>query len=163
MADKLPRSRFRVEQTVFINRPAEELFRFWRNFENLPRVMDHLQSVRNIDDRRSHWVAKAPAGMEVEWDAEITDETENRMISWRSLESSDIRNEGTVLFEASPDGQGSQIRVILEYQQPACKAGEAFAKLFGKDPQNMVKKDLERFKKLMETEEATAASRAARG
>lgn len=153
ITDTLPKEVFRVEHAVSIARPSEEIYRFWRNFENLPRVMDHLRSVRNIDGRRSHWVAKAPAGLQFEWDAEITDERENRIIAWRSLEGSEIRNEGTVLFEPSPDGQRTEIRVSLEYQQPAGKAGKAFAKLFGKDPQRMIEKDLDRLKKLMETGE----------
>ena len=151
--DALASKAYRSENAVTIGRPAEEIYRFWRNFENLPRVMDHLRSVRNIDGRRSHWVAKAPAGLEIEWDAEITDERENRIIAWRSLEGSEIRNEGTVLFEPTADGQATEVRISLEYQQPAGKAGKVFAKLFGRDPDKMIERDLGRFKALMESAE----------
>jgi len=161
MEENIPKEPFRIESAIRIARAPEEIFRFWRNFENLPRVMDHLRSVRNIDGRRSHWVAKAPAGMEFEWDAEITDERDNRIIAWRSLEGSEIRNEGTVLFEPAADGQATEVRVSLEYQQPGGKAGKAFAKLFGKDPERMIQKDLTRFKKLMETGEPVPQGQAA--
>jgi uncharacterized membrane protein len=116
--------------------------------------MKHLKSVRSIDDRRSHWVAKAPAGIEIEWDAEITEDRENRKIAWRSLETSEIKNNGVVIFEPISDGRATDIRVYLEYELPAGKAGKAFAKLFGKDPDKMVDEDLRRFKALMETGEA---------
>jgi uncharacterized membrane protein len=161
LVGSLPKEQFRIENVIVIDRPAEEVYRFWRNFENLPRVMDHLQSVRSIDGRRSHWVAKAPAGMHMEWDAEITDENENRFIAWRSLEGSEIRNEGAVLFEPIADGAGCELRVSLEYQQPGGKAGKAFAKLFGKDPQGMIEKDLARLKVLMESGETVIQGKAA--
>jgi uncharacterized membrane protein len=140
-----------------VNRSPEEAYRFWRNFENLPRVMKHLKSVRSIDDRRSHWVAKAPAGIGIEWDAEITEDRENRKISWRSLESSDIKNNGAVMFEPISDGRGTDLRIYLEYDVPAGKAGKAFVKFFGKDPDRMIDEDLRRFKSMMETGETVYA------
>lgn len=143
--------RFIVEKSIVLEAPAEEAWRFWRNFENLPRVMRHLKSVRTIDDSRSHWVAQAPAGLDVEWDAEITDERENRKIAWRSIGDAQIENKGVVLFEPIHDGKATEIRVYLEYAPPAGKAGKAFAKLFGKDPAKMIDEDLHRFKTLLES------------
>ncbi len=146
----------KVEKAVTVNRPAEEIHRFWRNFENLPRVMNHLKAVRAIDDRRSHWVAKGPAGMEVEWDAEITEDQDSRRIGWRSLDGSDIFTAGLVSFEPIPEGGGTVVRVSLEYRPPAGKAGAALAKLFGRDPARQIAKDLGRFKQLLETGEIVA-------
>jgi uncharacterized membrane protein len=145
--------RFTVEKSITLSAPAAEAYRFWRNFENLPRVMRHLKSVRSIDDRRSHWVAAAPAGLDIEWDAEITDERQDRKIAWRSLENAEIENKGVVLFEPVQDGNATELRVYLEYAPPAGKAGKAFAKLFGKDPARMVEEDLRRFKTLIEAGE----------
>jgi uncharacterized membrane protein len=145
--------RFTVEKSITLSVPASEAFRFWRNFENLPRVMRHLKSVRSIDERRSHWVAAAPAGLDIEWDAEITDERQDRKIAWRSLEGAEIENKGVVLFEPVQDGNATELRVYLEYAPPAGKAGKAFAKLFGKDPAKMVEEDLRRFKTLIEAGE----------
>ncbi|MDB5105587.1 MAG: cyclase/dehydrase [Fibrobacteres bacterium] len=153
---------FKVEKSIAVDRSPEEVYRFWRNFENLPRIMKHLKSVRSIDDRRSHWVAKAPAGMQIEWDAEITDERENGKIAWRSLESSEIKNNGVVIFEPISDGRATELRVYLEYDLPAGKIAKAFAKAFGKDPDKIVDEDLRRFKGLMETGEA-AYGQMARG
>ncbi len=145
--------RFTVEKSITLSAPAAEAYRFWRNFENLPRVMRHLKSVRSIDERRSHWVAAAPAGLDIEWDAEITDERQDRKIAWRSLEGAEIENKGVVLFEPVQDGNATELRVYLEYAPPAGKAGKAFAKLFGKDPERMVEEDLRRFKTLIEAGE----------
>lgn len=145
--------RFTVEKSITLAATAADAYRFWRNFENLPRVMRHLKSVRSIDDRRSHWVATAPAGLDIEWDAEITDERRDRKIAWRSLEGAEIENKGVVLFEPVQDGDATELRVYLEYAPPAGKAGKAFAKLFGKDPARMIEEDLRRFKTLIEAGE----------
>ncbi|MDQ3002012.1 MAG: SRPBCC family protein [Fibrobacterota bacterium] len=153
---------FKVEKSIVIDRAPEEVYRFWRNIENLPRIMKHLKSVRSIDDRRSHWVAKAPAGIEIEWDAEITDELDNRRISWRSLEGSEIKNNGVVLFEPLSDGRATELRVYLEYNLPAGKLAKTFSKVIGKNPDKIVDEDLNRFKSLMETGEA-AYGQMARG
>lgn len=150
---KLAKGAIKVEKAVTVDRPAEEIYRFWRNFENLPRIMDHLKAVRSIDERRSHWVAKGPAGMEVEWDAEITEELDGRRIAWRSLEGSDVFTTGYVAFEPAPDGRGTEVRVSLEYQPPGGKAGAAMAKLFGEEPGRQIEEDLRTFKRMLETGE----------
>lgn len=140
----------KLEKSVTINRPVDELFSFWRDFENLPRFMDHLESVQVIDSRRSHWVAKAPAGQRVEWDAEIHNEIPNELIAWRSLPGSEIANAGSVHFRPSPSGQGTEVRVVLSYEPPAGRLGDAVAKLFGEAPSQQVEDDLRRFKQVME-------------
>lgn len=148
----------KVEQAVTINRPREEIYRFWRNFENLPRFMDHLESVRVLDDRRSHWIAKGPVGSRVEWDAEIHNEIPNELIAWRSLPGAEVDHAGSVHF--SPvHNDGTEVRVILRYDPPAGKMGAAVARLFGEEPSHQVAEDLRRFKQVMEAGEFAGAGR----
>ena len=143
----------KVEKSVTINKAPEELYRFWRNFENLPRFMNHLESVKNISPDRSHWVAKGPAGSSVEWDAEIYNEKEGELIAWRSLEGSDVDNAGSVRFESATGGRGTTVRVSLRYDPPGGIVGAAVARLFGENPEQQIEEDLRRFKQLMETGE----------
>jgi len=143
----------KVEKSVMINKPPEELYRFWRNFENLPRFMNHLESVTPLGDDHSRWVAKAPAGTRVEWDAEVYNEKENELIAWRSLENADVNNAGSVRFRRAPLGRGTEVKVVLNYEPPGGKIGAAVAKLFGEEPGQQVEEDLHRFKQLMETGE----------
>jgi uncharacterized membrane protein len=147
----------KVERTITVNRPREEVYHFWRQLENLPRFMDHLESVTVLDEDRSHWVAKAPAGTKVEWDASILDEIENELIAWRSLPGSDIDNAGSVHF--IPAGDGTEVRVVLRYDPPAGRVGAAVAKLLGEEPEQQVEEDLRRFKQVMEAVETPARSR----
>jgi len=143
----------RVASSVTINRSPEELYRFWRDFQNLPRFMKHLESVRETGDRRSHWVAKAPAGATVEWDAVITEDRPNELIAWRSLEGADVDSVGSVRFERAPGGRGSIVRVEMRYTPPAGVVGATGAKLLGKDPESQIKEELRRFKQIMEVGE----------
>ena len=139
-----------VRQQITVRRSPQEVFSFWRNFENLPRFMAHLESVRVIDDRRSHWTAKAPAGAKVEWDAEIVEDRPNELIAWRALPQSDVPNEGSVRFVPAPGDQGTEIHVELRYEPPGGKLGAIVAKLFGEEPSQQVKGDLRRFKQVIE-------------
>lgn len=143
----------RVEKVATINRPIHEVYQFWRNFENLPRFMRHLESVEVLDGRRSRWRAKAPAGMTVEWEAEILQDREQEWIAWRSLEGSQVPNSGSVRFTPAPGGRGTEVRVQLQYSPPAGRVGRLVAKLFGEEPELQVREDLRRFKQLMETGE----------
>jgi len=145
------RQSIKVLKSVTINRPASELYAFWRNFENLPQFMRHLESVTVLDDKRSHWVAKGPMGKRVEWDAEIINEEMDRLIAWKSVENADVPNAGSVSFKTLPAGRGTQVQVNLEYKPPAGLLGAAIAKLWGEEPHQQVRDDLNRFKQLMET------------
>jgi uncharacterized membrane protein len=143
----------RTGKSVHVNRSPEEVYNFWKNCENFPRFMYHLESVKMTGDKRSHWVAKAPAGTKVEWDAETTQDIPNERIAWRSLEGSTVPNSGEVRFERGPAGRGTIVRVAVEYRPPAGPMGAAVAKLFGREPGQQIKQDLRRFKQLMEAGE----------
>jgi uncharacterized membrane protein len=142
-----------IQKSITVNRPAEECYRFWRDFANFPRFMRHLEEVRVTSDTRSHWRAKAPAGATVTWDAEITVDHPGELLAWHSLEGADIDNAGTVRFERAPGGRGTVVRVDLLYRPPGGKAGSLLAKLFGEEPEQQVEQDLRRFKQLLETGE----------
>ena len=142
-----------VEKAIAIDKTPEELFSFWRQFENLPRFMNNLESVTCSGLNRSHWIAKGPGGKNVEWDAEIYNEKPNEMIAWRSLEGADIVNAGSVRF--TPIGvRGTEVRVVLNYNLPGGKISALFAKLFGSEPGQMIADDLRRLKQILETGEA---------
>lgn len=142
----------KVDKSVTINKSAEELYSFWRNFENLPQIMSHLESVTDYGRGRSHWVAKGPMGMDVNWDAEIVGDIPNRMISWRSLEGARVPNAGSVRFNEVSD-RGTEITVSLKYNPPAGRIGAAVARLFGEEPHMQIDEDLRRFKQKLETGE----------
>ena len=143
----------RIERAMSIDVPAAELYRFWRNFENLPRIMQHLESVTVTDSTHSHWKAKAPAGSTVEWDAEITNEIPDQLIGWKSVHEATVPNAGSVHFTTAPGGRGTVVKVVLEYEPPAGRVGALVAKLFGEEPEQQVREDLRRFKSMMETGE----------
>jgi uncharacterized membrane protein len=143
----------KVERSEVIDRPADELFAFWRNFENLPRFMEHLESVTVLTPQRSRWTARAPAGSHVSWDAEIHNEIADQLIAWRSLPGSDVPNAGSVHFTPVHGGQSTEVRVVLSYEPPAGRLGAAVAKLFGEEPHQQVDEDLRRFKQVMESGE----------
>ena len=139
-----------VTKTVTINKSPSEIYQFWRNFENLPQFMTHLESVKRIDNVRSHWTAKAPLGTTVEWTAEITSDRENERIGWKSVENSDIPNSGVVEFSPTVN-RGTEVKVMLTYEPPAGKIAAMIAKIFGEEPSQQVEEDLRRLKQLLET------------
>jgi uncharacterized membrane protein len=141
----------KVENSVLINKSPEELYRYWRNFENLPRFMDHLVSVINDGEQRSHWVVRSIGNAEVSWDAEIVNDIPDELIAWRTVENSDVDHAGSVRFERA--GTGTRVKVTMEYRPPAGKLGVGLAKLFGQEPRQMIESDLRRFKQLMESGE----------
>ena len=142
-----------VNKAITINRSPEDLYQFWRNFENLPQFMDHLVSVRVTGDKRSHWVSKAPLGKTVEWDAETIEDIPNRRIAWRSMEGADVYNAGSVEFTPAPGNRGTMLRVEMSYEPPGGKIGATVAKLAGQAPDKQVPIDLMRFKQLLEAGE----------
>lgn len=139
-----------VTKTATVNKSAAEIYQFWRNFENLPQFMTHLESVKRIDNMRSHWKVKAPLGTTVEWTAEITSDRENERIGWKSVENSDIPNSGVVEFLPTSE-RGTEVKISLTYEPPAGKIGAAMAKLFGEEPEQQVAEDLRRLKQIMES------------
>jgi len=141
----------KVETAVTINRPIEEVYSFWRRLENLPRFMDHLRSVRELDDRRSHWVVTAPFGAVVEWDAVIINEIPNELIGWRSLDNSDVASAGSVRFRETGDDNGVEVKVTLQYEPPGGQIGAGVAWLLGEEPSRQIPDDLRRLKQLLET------------
>ncbi len=142
-----------VEESFTIMKSPEELYTFWHKFENLPQFMMHLNSVKTIDAKKSHWVAQGPVGMNVEWDAEIINDEPNRTIAWRSLGGADVDNAGSVTFRPAAGDRGTEVSVTLDYIPPMGKAGSLVAKLFGRDADQMIREDLRNFKRLMETGE----------
>jgi uncharacterized membrane protein len=143
----------KVEKTVTINKSAEELYRFWHDFENLPTFMKHLKSVKVYDKKRSHWIANAPLDNTVEWDADILEDRENEFISWASVEGADVDNSGFVRFKKAPGDRGTEVKVVLEYNPPGGALGATVAKLFGEEPEQQIGDELRRFKMLMEAGE----------
>lgn len=143
----------KVEKTVTIDKPAAELYQFWRKLENLPSFMKHLKQVQVYDNKRSHWVANAPLGANVEWDAEIIEERENELISWASVEGADVDNSGFVRFKPATGDRGTEVKVVMEYNPPGGALTAAIAKLFGEEPEQQIGDELRRFKMLMEAGE----------
>ncbi len=152
-----------VAEVVTIRAPAGELYAFWRDLEQLPRFMNHLVSVTDLDGRLSHWVAQAAGGRTVEWSAEIINEIPGELIAWSTLAGSEVVSSGSVSFKPSADGRETQVRVRLQYDPPAGKIGAAVARLLGKDPSQTIREDLRRFKQLMEAGEIATTDGQARG
>ena len=146
-----------AKASCIVNREPGEVYDFWRNFQNLPRFMRHLESVTDHGGGRSHWVAKGPAGMQVEWDATIVADVPGEVITWRSLENSDVDNAGAVRFERAPGGRGTIVKVNIEYRPVGGVLGAAVAKLFGEEPEQQLDDDLRRFKQVLEVGEVVVS------
>ncbi len=146
-----------IGQAVTINRPADELYAFFRDFSNLPRVMENIDRIDVIDDRRSHWVVKAPMGGRVEWDAVVTDEEPNRSFAWMSTPGAEVPNSGRVEFREA-GARGTVVTATILYEPPAGAIGKVIAKLFQREPAIQARRDLRRFKQLMETGEVATAA-----
>jgi uncharacterized membrane protein len=142
-----------VRQAITVDRGPEEVYAFWRDFANLPRFMEHLESVQVIDASRSHWIVSAPAGRTVEWDAELTEDVPNERLAWRSLPGAEVPNRGVVRFVPAPGERGTEVHVELRYEPPVGRLGALVAKLFGEEPAQQVRGDLRRFKQVLETGE----------
>lgn len=141
----------RTKRSITIQKPVEEVYAFWRDFQNLPRFMTHLESVTVTGENRSHWKAKAPAGKSVEWDATITEDRPNELISWRSDEDAAVFNAGSVHFRRAPGDRGTEVRVEVEYDPPFGKLGSKVAMLFREEPGQQVQDALRHLKQVMET------------
>ncbi len=143
----------KVEQSITINRSANDLYSFWREVENLPTFMRHLKSVEAIDSKRSRWIAQGPMGTTVEWEAEIFNEQEPELIAWRSLPDSQVATTGSIRFKELENGRGTAVTVSLKYNPPGGKVASAIAWLLGRDAEQEIDEDLRRFKSKMETGE----------
>jgi uncharacterized membrane protein len=142
-----------IEASVTIDRPAHQLFAYWRQFENLPRFMEHLESVTDLGNGRSRWVARSPLGFQVEWEAEILEEREGQILSWRSLPGAQVHNAGSVLFEDATGGRGTIVHAVFELQPAGAFLGRALGRVLNPLTKHQVKEDLRRFKQLMEAGE----------
>ena len=140
----------KVVKTISVARPPQEVYRYWRNLENLPRFMEHVESVRELDDLRSAWVVKGPLGHDVEWTAQIITDREGELIAWESLPGAEVQNAGSVWFQPAVNG-GTEVKVALQYQPPAGVLGATVAKIFGEAPEQQLTEDLDRFKNLIES------------
>ena len=152
-----------VDESVTINQPVEILYRFWRNLENLPRFLRHLESVERVTDTLSRWRAKGPGGSTLEWNAEIINEVPNQVIGWRSIEGSDVVSAGSVNFDDAGPGRGTRVHVRLQYSPPGGKVGAAVAKLLGRDPGTEIREDLRQFKQILEAGEVPTTAGQPRG
>ncbi len=139
-----------VEHSVVIDKPSAQVYAYWRKLDNLPHIMSHLESVTTLDERRSRWVAKAPLGTHVEWEAEIVNDKPGERIGWHSLPGATVDNAGSVQFESLPGG-GTRVHVALSYRPPAGPLGAAVAKIFGEEPSQQIADDLGRFKQAFES------------
>lgn len=148
-----------IGRTVTINRPREELYAYWRDFSKLTSFMDNVESVEVLDGNRSRWVVKAPGDTTVEWIAEITDERDGEMIAWSSVEGADVPNSGRIDFQDASGGRGTVVTATILYDPPAGLIGKAIAKLFQREPAIQARRDLRRFKQLMETGEIATGAR----
>ncbi|MGH9315345.1 MAG: SRPBCC family protein [Vicinamibacterales bacterium] len=142
-----------VHESVTIHATPDELYRFWRSFENLPKAMSHLESVTDLGGGRSHWVARAHGLGRYEWEAEIINEEPDKLIGWRSLPGSDVTSAGSVNFDEAEAGRGTRVTVRLQYDPPAGKLGALVARAFGEDPAQQIRKDLRKLKQQLEAGE----------
>jgi uncharacterized membrane protein len=141
----------KVKVSVTIDRPRDEIYRYWRDFENLARFMNDVESIEVRDDKTSHWKVIGPMEQRLEWDAEIISDVENEMISWRSIGSvDDVRNAGSVWFKPAPGGRGTSVETEINYQPPGGKITALASRMLPKDPKRMARDNLRRFKQLME-------------
>ncbi|HEV7367976.1 SRPBCC family protein [Arenibaculum sp.] len=148
-----------ITHAVTIGKPRDELYRFWRDFENLPRFMEDVERIDVTDRHHSHWCVRSPGEGTVEWDAEVHDEREGEHISWRSVGEAEIHNSGIVRFRDAPGGRGTVVEVTLRYEPPFGRLGRTLAKLTGHEPEVQLRSNLRRLKQIMETGEV-ATSRA---
>jgi uncharacterized membrane protein len=149
----------RVEKFLTINRPPQQVYDFWHNLENLPRIMHHLESVQMTGENSSHWKARGPGGITLEWDAEMVEDYPGQLILWRSVGDAELPNEGTVEFREAPGGRGTEVKVSIRYYPPGGRAGTAAAKLANAISAGQIEEDLKRLKQILETGETATAER----
>jgi len=142
----------RVEKSIEVGLAPAQVFGYWRNLENLPIFMPHIKSVKRTEDGISHWKVEGPAGIPLEWDAEIINERPGEMLAWQSLPGAQVQNAGTVRFAPAKSGIGTTMTVVLQYQPPGGRLGAAVASIFGESPEAQLEADLARFRDWVEAE-----------
>ena len=152
-------SGLRIEKAVTIGLPPKQVYEFWRNLENLPLFMKHLESVQITGERTSHWKAAGPGGVSAEWDAEMMEDTPGQQISWHSVGKADVPNKGTVEFKEAPGSRGTEVKVAIDYYPPGGAAGKSAAKLAQGLNSQQLEEDLKRLKQVLEVGEETTAKR----
>jgi len=153
---------YKTEESVFINRPASELYGLWRQFDHLPRFMKNLKSVEVLNDKRSRWTANGPLGTPVSWEAEIINERPNELIAWRSVEGSTVDTAGSVHFQPTSAGHGTEVHVSLKYNPPGGKLGATASWLLGAAPEQQLREDLQRFKQFAESGQLASSGQSSR-
>jgi uncharacterized membrane protein len=146
-----------VGRSITVNKPRQEVYDFWRDFRNFPTFMENVRAVSVDDDRRSHWAIAAPGGETVEWDSLITEDAPGEVITWESEEGADIKNTGRITFHDAPPGRGTIVTATIVYDPPAGRLGQLIAKLFQREPKLQARRDLRRFKQMLETGEIATA------
>ena len=147
-----------IGRTVTINRPRDDIYAFWRDFSNLPRIMENVERIEALDDRRSSWLVKAPGGSTVEWESGVTEDEPGRLIAWQSVEGADVKSSGRIEFLDAAPGRGTMVRATFAYDPPAGGIGEWIAKLFQREPNVQARRDLRRLKQYLETGEVTSSA-----
>ena len=142
-----------IKHVAIVDRPAQELYDYWKNVENAPKFMTNINKVMRTGANTSHWVSAGPFGKTFEWDSEVINDVPGHLIAWKSLPGSDVIQAGAVRFEPATGGRGTQVTLEINYEPPAGALGVAVAKLIGQDPDGMTKENLRHFKQLMETGE----------
>lgn len=147
------RKSIKVERSISIGRPADEIYDFWRRFENLSQVLDDLESVTDLGSGRSHWVAIGPGDTRIEWDSEIVNDIPGELIAWKTVGNPDVAHAGSVHFTASPGGRGTTVRLVMDYEPPGGRLTAFAARFIGESPDQKIRSDLKRLKMLLETGE----------
>lgn len=142
------RKAIKIERSISIRKPARELYDFWRDFQNLPRVLDHIESVTDLGNGRSHWVARGPGGTRIEWDSEIVNDIPGELIAWKTVGDPDVAHAGSVHFTETP--ANTEVRFVMDYEPPAGRLVDVAAKIMGESPDQKIQSDLKRLKMLFE-------------
>lgn len=146
-----------VARAVTIDRTPEDLYAYWREFSNLAVLMENIERIETVDPQRSHWVVKGPAGKDIEWDSLVTEDVPNRRIAWQAAEGADVQNSGWVEFRPAPGDRGTEVHALIRYDAPGGPFGRMIAKVLQREPNTQMRRELRRFKQLMETGEITTS------
>jgi len=148
----------KLKKAVTVNRPAAELYNYWRDMQNLSSLFENVTAIESVSPTLSRWNFQAPGGVQLSWNAEITIDRPNEMIGWRSTDGADLDSAGYVRFEPATGGRGTVVRVALQYNPPAGKVGAAISSVLGEKPASQIEEALRRFKRIMETVEIPSAA-----